>query len=378
MDYIKSLWNDDENKKQNPTDYPLAPISQVGGKSVGPGNRYQVPPHPNIFDQNNPYLPNQKYQGIMTENDNQISERIINNQNYEPLRDHNQPVYLPTNYVTVEQKMVDNKFGIIIKQEYELLKTLQMCEDHYAWSVYQKDHEEKRIGKPQFKFSLRAGFYEQCLIGGCRPLNMKAYNQQYNDFKEDVDTVCLKCYKDCKCTFCCANRQSMTVNYSEQSTRDIQLGTIQNPYSGMGLSYQISDELGKVNYHIIADCCQIYFWCLFHCADCCNQLQFGIYENKIVTDKNGNLHNEPDMSFDVGKIYKASDDYGRVIMADFPKSSNWRDRVLIMTAAVELDYIYHGHLEESPQDKAKKAEAKARRDEAKAKKAEPVAKKVKK
>lgn len=89
MDYIKSLWNDDENKKQNPTDYPLAPISQVGGKSVGPGNRYQVPPHPNIFDQNNPYLPNQKYQGIMTENDNQISERIINNQNYEPLRDHN-------------------------------------------------------------------------------------------------------------------------------------------------------------------------------------------------------------------------------------------------------------------------------------------------
>lgn len=146
----------------------------------------------------------------------------------------------------------------------------------------------------------------------------------------------------------------MSIHYSEQSTRDIHLGTITNPYDFCEKTHQLRDENGECIYTIEAHCCQCFFWCFCHFGDCCNKVVYNIYENKIVKDEKGNDINVVDRSWDAGKIYKSGEENGRLILADFPKTSNWRDRVMIMATAVELDFLYHGHLEQSHKSKSKK------------------------
>lgn len=152
--------NDDYLPPGDNFDYPLPPDSKA-----------HIDSHPMIvMEPINPYL------NAMDHNIENNSNRQIYNIPEQDYRQINAPVNLPINYETTEQKLMKLKYGIAVKQEYELLKSLQMCEDHYVWHVYQKDHNENIQGPVLFKFSLRSGFYEQCLLGGCRPIKMKAFN----------------------------------------------------------------------------------------------------------------------------------------------------------------------------------------------------------
>lgn len=149
---------------------------------------YQQPPNPNIEDQQ----PHQKKENIIEEkeqNDESIVSQKQNNPNLydrmtDPFFSEVKPDFVPKNYQTLEQKMIESKYGVIIKQKYKLSESLQMCQDNYHWNIYRKDHNDKKTGSTELKYSTKASFYEKCLTGGCRPMKMLCYNRQDKYYRE--------------------------------------------------------------------------------------------------------------------------------------------------------------------------------------------------
>merc|ERR1712170_26801 len=112
----------------------------------------------------------------------------------------------------MDQKLM-NLAGVIVKQKFELMEALSGCEFPNVYYVYPRARgdKDKKKGKKIFKYKEKSSFYDRCLTGSCKPFHMKVENEQ----KHSEDEVCMRCQKECACTYYCLNRTEMKCTYTE-------------------------------------------------------------------------------------------------------------------------------------------------------------------
>eukprot|EP00178_Gracilaria_changii_P017385 TRINITY_DN49697_c0_g1_i1.p2 TRINITY_DN49697_c0_g1~~TRINITY_DN49697_c0_g1_i1.p2 ORF type:complete len:150 (+),score=27.32 TRINITY_DN49697_c0_g1_i1:550-999(+) len=129
----------------------------------------------------------------------------------------------------------------------------------------------------------------------------------------------------------CCNRQEMQVIWCEGEKRTY-MGKIVDPWDCCNYSFKIYDEENKVIFTIVASCCQLYFWCNLPCEKC-QRVEFTIKQEET--------ENVLGMLTKIGKGCCKSmlDESYNNFQVDFPKQSNWKERALLMSCAVFIDYM---------------------------------------
>jgi len=242
-------------------------------------------------------------------------------------------------YIPMDTKLMQMD-GVFIKQKFEIMEALSGCEFPNIYYVYQrnKHDKDKKKGSKIFKYKEKSTFYERCMTGSCKPFRMKVQNEQ----QTAEDENCMKCTKECRCTYMCFNRADMVCHYTEMKEAkvgpELYLGRCYDPWDCMNFSFKIftgaDEKCEKVDYFVQANCCQCYFWMRCPCEKC-QLVVFKIHE--------GDSGSGPE----VGELRRTGKDcLKQAILAndadefsvDFPEKSNWQQRAMIMNLVVFIDY----------------------------------------
>ena len=180
---------------------------------------------------------------------------------YAPLP--NQQLYQPEAMQPLHLKLqgID---GVVIKQKCDLLEAITGIEIANEYFVYRKQPGTKTaMNNKILKYKEKSGYWSrQCLKGSCKPYDMKVTNMSEND-----DEECMKCTKDCACTYYCLNRQFMSCFFTEDGSNTL-LGTVRDPFSCCQFLFEIYDENNALNFILSGQCCQAFFWCRCPCESC--------------------------------------------------------------------------------------------------------------
>merc|ERR1719240_652537 len=224
--------------------------------------------------------------------------------------------------------------GVLVKQRFDLLEALTGCERANKYDVYKlggSEGKEKKKGHKEFKFAEKSNCCQrQFLTGPCKPYKMKCYNQQKDD---DMDAPCLKCHKECKCSYWCINRQEMIVDYDEhgQSGR---LGRVYDNCDFYNYSFGLYDHDEVLIYTVKASCLQCYFWCRCPCKSC-QRVDFQVLQGD--GSSNTSVSTLSKLGRDCLTNMIKGDD-ADMFSVNFPADANWQMRALLMCLAVFIDY----------------------------------------
>ena len=244
-------------------------------------------------------------------------------------------------YENFPSKMESFEHGVIVMQNINQLEGLTCCQVPNNFEVYRRDHNGKKKGYSEFKYWEESSYSEKmCLTGSCRQYKLKCFNNQ----KVMDSECCMRCQKDCTCTYYCCNRQQM-ICWRSENGQESYLGKIYDPWDCMNFAFKIYDDtgnassdggstnLGNLDYTVQGSCCQCYFWCTCPCDDC-NKVEMEIKDQ-------GNMV--------VGKVCRLGRGCQGPVLAsfletdyfsiDFPKGSNWRQRAMLMNFAVFFDLM---------------------------------------
>lgn len=224
------------------------------------------------------------------------------------------------------QQMMMSMSGIFIKQKFEFMEAVTGCESQNKYYVYERDANGNRKGTKLLKCKESSGCCSRlCLPGDCRPFKMKCKNLHNNEVE------CVQMIRETQCTFLCLNRPQMKVVYLENGKEEY-FGKVVDNFDCCNFSFSVKDQNHDTIYHIEADCCQWGIHCKCPCEKC-EKIVFDIYSG----DKTQKL---PVPLMKVGKkdclknMMGDADDFS----VPFPANASFRDRVLLMAAALLIDY----------------------------------------
>lgn len=239
-------------------------------------------------------------------------------------------------YMPMDVKLMQLE-GVLIKQKFDLIEALSGCERpniYYVYARHKKDKDKKGKGGKLFKYKEKSTFYERCMTGSCKPFRMKCSNEQ----KGADDADCMRCDKECRCTYYCFNRADMKCYYTELAENGVgeehYMGKCYDPWDCMNYSFRIYTESENVDFLVQASCCQCYFY--FNCP--CEKCQLVIFKIHEGDSTSGEV---------VGEIRKTGKDcLKQAIMAndadefsvDFPAKATWKQRAMFMNMTVFVDY----------------------------------------
>ena len=219
---------------------------------------------------------------------------------------------------------------IFIKQKKNIGEALTGCDLENKYYVYKAaKNKEKKSGKKIYKVKEKSSCYARvCLKMDCRPLDMKVYNQLNKD--SDADDLCLFLSKPCTCTFLCCNRPTLNIYYKEDEKNEY-LGKIMDPWECCNYNFVVYDETNTPIYKIIANCCQCAFWCNGCPCKACEEALIDVFDynskEKVAVMKKKSKNCCEQSIFDCGNYY-----------VDFPNNATWKQKALLMSAALFIDY----------------------------------------
>jgi len=259
------------------------------------------------------------------------------------LEENNKPKGMP-------HKLEEFEFGVFIKQKFDLLEAMTGCERANEYKVYKRNKEGKKSGDRQFKYKEKSSYYErQCLAGSCKPFRQRVKNCQG---ESEDDSICMRCEKECKCSYYCCNRAEMLCYYTEEEdqTKEKYLGKCYDPWDMCNYTFRVYTDAdptatgsSNIDYTIKASCCQIYFWCKCPCK-ACNEVLFMIHDGDA-GEVVGELRKK---GIDCATNVLMGDDADNFLV-DFPKNSNWRQRAMLMNLAIFIDYTMFEDTSENQQ-----------------------------
>lgn len=232
--------------------------------------------------------------------------------------------------------------GIIVKIKLEELGFKKMGAKSVKWRVYEKNEENKKIGRPQFIYTdqtseCKKNYGNQC----CNSLKLEC-------FYDRQDKVVMKCHKKCKYCACCPHdsvRSSMecstidtklNIGIKNNNEEQKYLGSVFTPYKPCFSDYawKLYGEQSKVDYTIVGKFCQGQIWCHNCCCAKCNKAEFKIYHEEDLENEVGIIKRYSKYISKTLKIY-GIEEYSAYV--DFPKTSTWKQRAMIMNFIIYLD-----------------------------------------
>jgi len=238
-------------------------------------------------------------------------------------------------YIPMHQKLLALP-GVYVKQKFDLMEALTGCERENTYYVYARDKhdKDKKKGKKLFKYKEKSSFYERCLTGSCKPFKMKCKNEQ----QMAGDEYCMRCQKDCACTYLCFNRTKMVCWYTEAENKndagEAVLGSCYDPWDCVNFSFKLLNEKDECKYFIKASCCQCYFWMRCPC-ETCQLVVFKIHEgDNAGANEVGELRRTGRDCLKQAVMGDDADEFS----VDFPDNSDWVSRAMLMNLVVFIDY----------------------------------------
>lgn len=241
---------------------------------------------------------------------------------------------MPGNMVVQQIKYGKEKLaeqtGIFVKQKFQLMEALTGCDQENRYNVYKlsKDGMDKK-GKPIFKAKEKSGFCSrQCCHPSCRPFDMDVNNEDVNETVDD--TPFMKLVRPFTCTICCCNRPYMDVTFVERDANE-RMGVIKAPCTCYDVQVDVYNASEDLKYKIVANCCQLGFWCKCPC-DPCQHIHFDI--RNPGGDNVGNLE-----KYSQGCIKATMDDSDN-FSVHFPDNITPDDKALLMAATLFMDFRF--------------------------------------
>merc|ERR1719265_879273 len=298
------------------------------------------PNQPN-YNQNMQYQqdPNMQYQQVNQQNDMnaqmqmqmqqmqmQMQQQSMQNnmqmmQMQQKLQEHDKLV----EYKNLEAKMMDMEHGVYIKQKWEILEIVTALEMPNTYYAYKRSPGGSKKQDKQFKFKEKSECFQRyCCAPSVRALDIKCKNiQKVQDSEE-----CMKLEKECAANCYCCCRANMSVKLTEKENVG-HLGKVHWPYACCDYVFQIYNDKGVEDFKIVGNACQCYFWCGNCACKDCNKCVFILHSPE--EGKCGELVKK-------GKECCARIGYQDNFTCDFPKSSNWKQRALLMCSIMFIDY----------------------------------------
>lgn len=244
-------------------------------------------------------------------------------------------------------KLESYENGVILKRSDISLDSQIWCGYENVYNVYKKNSQGGKFdNKKRLKYKGTAKFWENCLTDNCRPITLSLSNTNDNE-------VVQKGRSECKCSYYCCNKQQVLFWTSEKygkgknQVEEKFIGKIHMPWNCCGFEYQIYDntssedsfgDLGNIDFTVHISCCHLYFWCQCTCQSCM-KISYEISDgNDEIVGNMVRTHK------DFQKSYKKWDEGISKMSVDFPKESNWRQRGLLMTLGVYIDWIVYSDL----------------------------------
>jgi len=151
------------------------------------------------------------------------------------------------------------------------------------------------------------------------------------DFNELMNEPFCKIDRECACVCLCLNRPTMKVSYCGDKGEEF-IGKVVDPWNCMNLILHVHDgESGNVKYKVAGSCCQLGIWCKMPC-DPCQTVEFDITNQG--GDKVSTLTKKTAGCLQ-SQLTSASN-----FTVMFPPKSTKEDRVLLLAAAIFLDFRY--------------------------------------
>ncbi|KAL4456629.1 hypothetical protein ABPG74_000736 [Tetrahymena malaccensis] len=224
--------------------------------------------------------------------------------------------------------------GIYIKQKLEKLQVLTGWQHENTYKVYQADVNGVQFSNnPLFICKEKSGIIQRMFFNG----DMREFNM--NVTCEDtlmpsgqiISTPFLALERPFKCTFFNYNRPKLTINYVENGT-EIPYGYIRNPFRFCWLGCEVYDENEQLLFLIQGECCQLGYICKSLPCNSCQEYEF------TVQNTQGEI---------VSRLLKKSAGFLKAAISDcddfsigFPLNSTPKEKALLMSAAIFLDYMY--------------------------------------
>ena len=156
---------------------------------------------------------------------------------------------------------------------------------------------------------------------------------------DTFDNTDISAYKPCKCTCFCLERPIMNVF----TNRNTLVGTVKQPFSCCDPIFTINDPSGVIKYYIWADCCQCGYCCGNNICGKLSEVIFYIYSNLDKTVKIGSITKKVAK---LSEMITNADSYSII----FPEGAFPEDKLLLIAAALMIDYQYFESSPESSHD----------------------------
>ncbi|EAR88887.1 scramblase (macronuclear) [Tetrahymena thermophila SB210] len=224
--------------------------------------------------------------------------------------------------------------GIYIKQKLEKLQVLTGWQHENTYKVYQADINGVKFGNnPLFLCKEKSSLFQRMFLkGDMREFNMNVTCEDtIAPSGQIVSTPFLALERPFQCTFFNYNRPKLTINHLENGT-EVLYGYIRNPFKCCQLGCEVYDENEQLIFLIQGECCQLGYICRSLPCNVCQEYEF------TVQNAQGEI---------VSRLLKKSAGFIKAAISDcddfsigFPQNSTPKEKVLLMSAAIFLDYMY--------------------------------------
>mmetsp|Transcript_60079 Transcript_60079/g.69597 ORF Transcript_60079/g.69597 Transcript_60079/m.69597 type:complete len:346 (-) Transcript_60079:216-1253(-) len=226
--------------------------------------------------------------------------------------------------------------SVFIKQKFNVLEALTGCDMENRYLIFPANQQgDGKKGKALFKAKEKSGWCSrQCCHPDCRPFKMDVLHE-YKDLEDGDPFLALD--RPYTCTFLCCNRPYMTVQRNEAGQNE-NLGVIKAPWTCYDHQVDIYNGGDDLRYKIVANCCQLGFWCKWPC-DPCQNIDFEVRNSggEVV----GSLK-----KFSQGCIKASFDEASSSqFTLVYPPNCDPRDKALLIAATLLIDFRF---FEEKP------------------------------
>ena len=233
--------------------------------------------------------------------------------------------------VTSHKSMISSLNGIFVKQRMNMMEVVTGCEMENIFDIFQKHPNKEKITGKRIWRALEESTCVQrnCVQQNCRSFRVKIMNMLGGTL--DNPPTVLRMERPCTCTSLCLNRPFITMNYTENN-ENVYLGKISDPYNAFKIIFEIFDNQNKPIYKIETYCVQ----CGVVCRGCpcgpCERVSF-----QVVDLRTGQIL-PPITKLNQICLKDFINDSDNFSM-EFPPSSSWEEKSLLLGAILFLDYM---------------------------------------
>lgn len=227
-------------------------------------------------------------------------------------------------YINNPLSEIENCKSVIIIQKPEYFEIVTGFERNISYNIFGQDSQG-------YKYLFKCIENTNCILRCICPTLLRKLDMDFIHItsEQNESKKMAKSLKPCKCPCFGLCRPQITLTLNESNEK---IGTIIEPFHGCDSFYEIYDDLNNLKYLISAKCCQCGLLFSNSIFGGLGEAYFSILDPES-KEQIGNISKKSPAKYNDLKEFES-------YKIDFPENANAKDKLLLVTLGLMIDYIY--------------------------------------